>query len=309
MGEQRPAIASTLLGASSREYLLCAGEPVRLTQQWGPADEQCEGAAAWDGGHALAEYIDRDGDVFDSSEARWRGANAVELGAGAGGLCTIALLRNGARVLSTDGDERVLRILEANVRRNCDVEALGGFVGATKFRWGERVDRDVVAHMPTIDVVVASDVAYAGNKDTYVAFVDTLDYLCKRRDDEPGSTPKRHDGTCRRRRPLVLVRARRVRLAPVRAQSPPARRSHTRNGTPRTTSSSSTRVGRASTSARCPRRPSWASTAGRRRSWSSSGADRDALAAAGGASGSRSPTSSRKPTVRARRGGGSRRGW
>lgn len=64
------------------------------------------------------------------AEATYANRTVLELGAGAGGLVTVALVRAGARVLATDGDPGVLDFLEANVRSN-----VVGAVGARAGTW------------------------------------------------------------------------------------------------------------------------------------------------------------------------------
>ena len=83
------------------------------------------GATQWDAGHALADYIERTaiGAASCSSDgcyasSRYANRTALELGAGAGGLVSIALIRAGANVLATDGDEGVLEFLNLNIKGN-----------------------------------------------------------------------------------------------------------------------------------------------------------------------------------------------
>lgn len=130
------------------------------------------GAAQWDGGYALADYIERTSlasasCAADGCDLRSRYANktALELGAGAGGLVAVALLNSGARVLATDGDSTVLGALDANVRANAGNTTR--FVGAARLRWDDAGDLDAAraALGRAPDLVVAADVAFR-NADT-----------------------------------------------------------------------------------------------------------------------------------------------
>jgi predicted nicotinamide N-methyase len=127
------------------------------------------GATQWDAGHALADYIERTAIgaancSIDGCYASSKYANrtALELGAGAGGLVSIAMIRAGATVLATDGDEGVLEFLNLNIKGNTRA-APGQFLGAERLCWGdsdaiERVRKRLAPSM--LDLIVMSDVVF-----------------------------------------------------------------------------------------------------------------------------------------------------
>ena len=105
-----------------RTYTLPRSGPATVAQMVGA---EHTGATQWDAGHALADYIERTaiGAANCSTTAAmprqdtpigrlWSSERAP------GGLVSIALIRAGANVLSTDGDEGVLEFLNLNIKGN-----------------------------------------------------------------------------------------------------------------------------------------------------------------------------------------------
>ena len=124
------------------------------------------GATQWDAGHALADYIERTavGAASCSTDgcyasSKYANRTALELGAGAGGLVSIALIRAGANVLSTDGDEGVLEFLNLNIKGNTR-GAPGQLLGAERLCWGDVDAIDAVRERLALDLVVMSDVVF-----------------------------------------------------------------------------------------------------------------------------------------------------
>ena len=146
-----------------RTYTLPRTGPATVAQMVGA---EHTGATQWDAGHALADYIERtavgaancsiDG-CFTSS--RYANRTALELGAGAGGLVSIALVRAGATVLATDGDEGVLEFLNLNIRGNIR-GASGRFLGAEQLCWADSGAIDEIRERLALDLVVMSDVVF-----------------------------------------------------------------------------------------------------------------------------------------------------
>lgn len=146
-----------------RTYTLPRTGPATVAQMVGA---EHTGATQWDAGHALADYIERtavgaancsiDG-CFTSS--RYANRTALELGAGAGGLVSIALVRAGATVLATDGDEGVLEFLNLNIRGNIR-GAPGRFLGAEQLCWADSGAIDEIRERLALDLVVMSDVVF-----------------------------------------------------------------------------------------------------------------------------------------------------
>jgi predicted nicotinamide N-methyase len=74
-------------------------------------------------------------------------------------LVSIALIRAGANVLSTDGDEGVLEFLNLNIKGNTR-GAPGQFLGAERLCWGDSDAIDAVRERLAHDLVVMSDVVF-----------------------------------------------------------------------------------------------------------------------------------------------------
>lgn len=150
------------LHEKSRHFALASGD-VRLEQGWG---EGGVGMAQWLAGMVLAGYI-------EAHARRWTGARVIELGAGAGGLVTIALLRAGAHVVATDGDECVLPLLRRNLAANANTHHLRG---VELLSWGDgaHIDRALACMESPPGVVVAADLVYPGTRPAWPALLDTI---------------------------------------------------------------------------------------------------------------------------------------
>lgn len=121
------------------------------------------GASVWLGSLWLARYVECHVEV--------RHKRVLELGAGCGGMGSIAALRGGATVLATDGDADVLRLLERNTRRAAPD---GDLRGTLAVRWGDSLDRALALLGGSPHVVLAADVVYPGNRDAWPLLVQTL---------------------------------------------------------------------------------------------------------------------------------------
>ena len=146
-----------------RTYTLPRSGPATVAQMVGA---EHTGATQWDAGHALADYIERTavGAASCSTDgcyasSKYANRTALELGAGAGGLVSIALIRAGANVLSTDGDEGVLEFLNLNIKGNTR-GAPGQLLGAERLCWGYVDAIDAVRERLALDLVVMSDVVF-----------------------------------------------------------------------------------------------------------------------------------------------------
>ena len=111
------------------------------------------GAVAWNAGDALARYICDDSLAFTSHESlnSWEGLDVVEIGAGVG-LVSIVAARKGAKVISTDGVQDVVMLLEENIQQNsfvngnCSSLESDGNAFSPKalfYKWGEEVPIEI----------------------------------------------------------------------------------------------------------------------------------------------------------------------
>lgn len=153
------------LHEKSRHFALASGD-VHVEQGWG---EGGVGMAQWLAGMVLAGYIEAHAHL-------WTGARVIELGAGAGGLVSIALLRAGAHVVATDGDECVLPLLRRNLAANANTRHLRGVELLT---WGDgaHVTRALACMESPPGVVVAADLVYPGTRPAWPALLDTIAQL------------------------------------------------------------------------------------------------------------------------------------
>ena len=147
-----------------RTYTLPRSGPATVAQMVGA---EHTGATQWDAGHALADYIERTAIgaancSIDGCYASSRYANrtALELGAGAGGLVSISLIRAGANVLATDGDEGVLEFLNLNIKGNTRAALGSQFLGASGCAGATPDAIDAVRERLAPDLVVMSDVVF-----------------------------------------------------------------------------------------------------------------------------------------------------
>ena len=87
------------------------------------------GMAMWEASFVLAEFLSQHGSLAQVAEVKelmaecstwwsgWTGKSGVELGSGLG-LPSIVASNLGAKMIATDGDDAVLRLLGMNVKHN-----------------------------------------------------------------------------------------------------------------------------------------------------------------------------------------------
>ena len=133
---------------------------MEIEQQWSGGGGV--GSAVWLASIWLATYLER-GNLTQK--------RVVELGAGCGGLGSIAALRAGATVVATDGDDEIIDLLDRNVRSAC---AECNYRGAIPLRWGESLEPVLERLGGPADLVLAADIVYPATKRFWPAFFDTL---------------------------------------------------------------------------------------------------------------------------------------
>ena len=145
------------------------GRVVEIEQSW---SRGALGGAVWLASIALATYI------AGAPGELWRGKRALELGAGAGGLPSIAMARAGATVLATDGDEAVVPVLARNLERN------GADVRTQLFRWDGDIT-DVLGHQGEApDVILIADAVYGGTRNSWHSLLALCRQLSRRHQEE-----------------------------------------------------------------------------------------------------------------------------
>ena len=103
----------------------------------------------------------------------WSGKKILELGSGLG-LLSITLLCLGANVLSTDGEELVVRQLEINVLSNVDEIFYSNFKSAV-FEWGSNVQKiSSLNDGKLFDFIVATDVIYGEDRTVWDLLIRSL---------------------------------------------------------------------------------------------------------------------------------------
>ncbi|KAL3076263.1 hypothetical protein niasHS_013534 [Heterodera schachtii] len=93
----------------------------------------------------------------------WRGAFTLELGAGIAALPSMTALRcDAAKVVITEQNQEVLEQIQCNLERNFDKKFIGEKVRLMSLDWLQPDDSlaRVVAEMPNVDFVFASDLFY-----------------------------------------------------------------------------------------------------------------------------------------------------
>lgn len=125
------------------------------------------GTTVWDASLVFAKFLERQ-KQGEFARARVRGRRALELGAGAGGLCGMALALLGAHVVLTDFGE-VLPLLRANAEYNVTPQALKaagdaaaaatvGSVEVGELDWDR--EETWAAFSPPYDYILAADCVY-----------------------------------------------------------------------------------------------------------------------------------------------------
>merc|ERR1739848_861815 len=139
------------------------------------------GMALWDASFVLAEFMSNHRDLAQLREVQelmgesgktwnsWNGKCGVELGAGLG-LPSIVGSKLGAKMIATDGDDKVLDLLGMNVKRNapsCQVE---------KLLWG-RTEPLAILGLKEPDFVLAADVVYGSDPEVWDVLLETIKVL------------------------------------------------------------------------------------------------------------------------------------
>lgn len=150
------------LHEKKRTFELHSGT-VEVEQDW--EGQGGVGATVWSASLWLAAYVE----LVLSSKPKSR---VLELGAGCSGLVSIAAVRAGHAVLTTDGDPELVGILDRNVRS----ASSGDFRGAIVLKWGGSLDK-VINLLGIPDVIVAADVVYSGTKPHWLDLLHTLQAL------------------------------------------------------------------------------------------------------------------------------------
>lgn len=150
------------LHEKKRRFELLSGT-VEVEQDWG--GQGGVGATVWPASLWLAAYVE----LVLSSKPKSR---VLELGAGCTGLASIAAVRAGHIVLTTDGDPELMALLNRNVRS----ASSGDFRGAIVLKWGGSLD-EAIDLLGIPDVVIAADVVYSGTKPYWHDFLHTLQEL------------------------------------------------------------------------------------------------------------------------------------
>lgn len=123
------------------------------------------GMVLWEAAFVLAEFLSRHSDLAKLAEVKelmgengtwwngWKGKSGVELGAGLG-LPSIVASNMGAKMIATDGDDKVLHLLGMNMEHNaplCRVE---------KMLWGSAEPLTTLGLTQEPDFVLAANVLY-----------------------------------------------------------------------------------------------------------------------------------------------------
>mmetsp|Transcript_13503 Transcript_13503/g.28160 ORF Transcript_13503/g.28160 Transcript_13503/m.28160 type:complete len:429 (+) Transcript_13503:1-1287(+) len=133
-----------------------AGRDVIIRQHRRREEERIgTGGVLWEAAIALADHVGR------SRAAAWRGRRVLELGAGTG-LVAIALALEGAEVLATDGNPRVLEGAGQNAA-SVGAFPAPGRVELGVFDWNSPADLQKVQEAGPWDAIVGSDLVYPGN--------------------------------------------------------------------------------------------------------------------------------------------------
>lgn len=147
------------------------------------SDGRATGVALWEASFVLAEWLSRQKDGLSTAgevlksvprhciPKRWRGSVGVELGAGLG-LPSIVSAHLGVRMVATDGDAAVLRLLSQNVVTNAPSSGSSGSsakassqLRAETLLWGTEAPLERLALARRPDLLLAADVVYASGTD------------------------------------------------------------------------------------------------------------------------------------------------
>jgi predicted nicotinamide N-methyase len=143
--EIQGAFESDCMRDASRSFEWESTGSLKLEQ--GMVGPGATGAAVWNAGSALADYL-------AANPAAVSGKLVIELGCGTG-LCGLVASRLGAKaVLVTDGVDAILE----RAQRNIDANAKDGKIRTRKLQWGTNAVEEQLRGK--FDVVLASDVLY-----------------------------------------------------------------------------------------------------------------------------------------------------
>lgn len=148
------------------------------------------GFALWEDALVLAEWLSRlqspaalhqiEGGVplnmIPSSllqRSSWQDVHAVEVGAGIG-LCAVVAARLGMQVVATDGDERIVGLIESNLGRN---QVASSLARATRLRWGEADAMALLGLNHAPEILIATGCVYGSSAEVWDALIRTLDEL------------------------------------------------------------------------------------------------------------------------------------
>lgn len=142
------------------------------------------GTTVWDASLVLAKYIEK-----NLTKEKVSGKKAVELGAGVGGICGMALALLGADIKLTDITEPVLNLLQYNMNYNLTPATLrlrGHEVAAEglsqvsvtveEFDWRKEEQIEAARASGPVDYVVAADCVY--NEEAVSYFLNAVLALC-----------------------------------------------------------------------------------------------------------------------------------
>mmetsp|Transcript_51332 Transcript_51332/g.166432 ORF Transcript_51332/g.166432 Transcript_51332/m.166432 type:complete len:443 (+) Transcript_51332:71-1399(+) len=138
-----------------RSVRLFNGRDIVIRQHQRRQEEKVgTGGVLWESAIVLADYVGRNKTKF-----AWQGKRVLELGAGTG-LVTIALAMEGADVVLTDGNPKVVEGAGRNVE---GAGRLSGSVRLETFDWNSPEDLARMQALGPWDAIVGSDLVYPGN--------------------------------------------------------------------------------------------------------------------------------------------------
>ncbi|KAJ1446259.1 putative methyltransferase-domain-containing protein [Pelagophyceae sp. CCMP2097] len=133
-----------------RRTFVRAGRTFVIEQEFNTKQSRSTGTGVWECAEVLSSYL------ADTAPSLAAGQRVLELGAGCG-LCSIVAAAAGAqRVVTTDGDEGVLRHLEVIL----DANTLQPRPETVKLRWEDATAATAASLGAPFDVILGADVTY-----------------------------------------------------------------------------------------------------------------------------------------------------